>query len=53
VSLHHGWLAAGPHEFRWDGRTEDGTSARNGVYFYRAEVGGRAVSRKMVLVRGD
>jgi flagellar hook capping protein FlgD len=50
--LHHGWLEAGAHPFRWNGRAADGREAPNGVYFYRAEVEGKAVGRKMVLIRG-
>jgi hypothetical protein len=50
ASLHHGHLAAGTSEFGWSGRGADGGAASHGIYFYRAVVQGRTVSRKMVLL---
>lgn len=44
-------LAAGPHEVRWDGTTDDGRHAAAGVYWVRLEAGGRATTQKVVLER--
>lgn len=41
----------GWYESRWDGRTGDGRAAGSGVYFYRLQVGGETITRKMSLVR--
>jgi len=51
ASLHRAPLGSGPHVFRWDGRRADGSFAPNGVYFYQATVGGKSVSRKLILMR--
>ena len=51
--LHHAPLQAGPHLFRWDGQRSDGRPAPEGVYFYRATVAGKAVARKLILMRGN
>jgi hypothetical protein len=51
--LHRGPLAAGPNEFVWDGRGGDGTRVANGVYFYRARVGGQVMAKKLILMRGN
>jgi hypothetical protein len=37
---------AGLHSVRWDG-----SSSASGTYFYRLEIGGSAVTRRMVLMR--
>jgi flagellar hook assembly protein FlgD len=52
-TLHRAPLAAGPHEFHWDGSTSDGSPAPNGVYFYQATMAGHSVSRKLILMRGN
>jgi len=52
-TLHQAPLPAGPHEFQWDGTQSDGSSAPNGVYFYRATVSGHPLSRKLILMRGN
>ena len=52
VTLHRGPLSAGDHAFTWDGTTADGSSARDGVYFYRAFASGVTATRKLVLLRG-
>jgi len=52
ASLHDGVLPVGVHPFTWDGRRSDGSRAAGGVYFYRAESGGRVTARKMVLLGG-
>jgi hypothetical protein len=53
ATLHHGPLAAGPTEFTWDGRRDDGSAAASGVYFYRARVAGQVLARKLILMRGN
>lgn len=50
VTLHHGALSAGAHAFRWDGTRGNGVRAPSGIYFYRAQAGGGATARKLVLV---
>jgi hypothetical protein len=35
----------------WDGRGADGGEVSSGVYLYRIEVGGEAVSGRLVKVR--
>lgn len=49
--LAEGRQAAGPHEAAWDGRDGRGTEMAGGVYYYRLTVDGRAMTRRMVLVR--
>lgn len=44
-------LPAGAHTARWDGRNDAGQSLASGLYMYRLETAGGAVSRKMLLVR--
>jgi hypothetical protein len=39
---------AGVHELRWDGITDRGFAAPNGIYFLRVEAGGRQTIRKVV-----
>jgi len=51
MSLYHGDLAAGTHDFTWDGQIEGGSRARDGVYFYRAATRDGAETRKLVLLR--
>jgi hypothetical protein len=45
-----GWLAAGPHEMKWDGRDERGSRAAAGVYFLRVARAGDIATRRVVLV---
>jgi len=52
ATLQHGPLAAGVHPFTWDGRTDRGGTARDGVYFVRVRAGGVERARKTVFVRG-
>lgn len=42
--------AAGEHVVTWDGCDNSGARAASGAYFYRLEVDGDAVARKMILV---
>jgi len=44
-------LAAGPQTVPWDGRDDGGRRVAGGVYFVRADVGGRAQVRRITLVR--
>jgi hypothetical protein len=53
ATIHRGPLTPGISEFRWNGRTAEGARAESGIYFYRAAAEGRAVSRRMVLLRGE
>jgi Peptidase family C25/FG-GAP-like repeat/FlgD Ig-like domain len=41
----------GYHEVRWDGRDDLGHPTASGTYFYRAEIGPAAFTRKMALLR--
>ena len=50
-TIHSGQLAAGYHEFEWDSRTESGTNAATGVYFYRLTADGYTETRKMMLLK--
>lgn len=47
----HGRLPAGTTELAWNGERDDGTRAVAGVYFYRLEMRGRVVSRRLILLR--
>jgi subtilisin family serine protease len=49
-TLHAGALAAGEHVRVWNGRTDRGTPAPAGAYFYRLESNGRSLSRKLVVL---
>ena len=49
--LAEGRQAAGRHETTWDGRDGRGTEMAGGIYYYRLTVDGRAVTRKMILLR--
>ena len=44
-------LAPGPHTVSWDGRDDGGRRVASGVYFVRADVGGRAVVERVTLLR--
>ena len=41
----------GLHTIDWDGTEADGSPAASGLYFCRLEAGGRALTRKMVLLK--
>ncbi len=51
VTLENGMRAAGPHELSWSGRSASGSMAVSGLYFYRIEAAGRAVTQKVLVVR--
>lgn len=50
-TLRDGTFAAGQQAIEWDGRGDNGVLAGSGVYLYRLEVGGQAVSRRMMLLK--
>lgn len=49
--LNDGILAAGQHEFTWQGRTDNGQQAASGTYFYRLTTADESMTRKMMLVK--
>ncbi len=50
-TLHDGWAATGSHTKVWDRRTDRGSIAQSGVYFYRLEAAGQVLGRKVVMVK--
>jgi hypothetical protein len=42
---------AGEHEVPWDLRNEDGIGVASGIYFYRLEAGGEALTKKLAVIR--
>jgi hypothetical protein len=44
-------MAAGEHEFPWDGLTANGLRAASGLYFARLQAGDRVLSHKLVVLR--
>ncbi|MBN2587625.1 MAG: T9SS type A sorting domain-containing protein [Candidatus Fermentibacteraceae bacterium] len=46
-----GWLGAGAHNVLWDGRTDSGIMAPNGIYLIRLTAGSRQASARLVLAR--
>ena len=49
--LADGWLAAGAHRVRWNGRTDMGTEAASGVYWAVLQAGGAVQTAKLALIR--
>ena len=49
--LADGWLAAGAHRVRWDGRTVAGVEAASGVYWAVLQAGGAVQTAKLALIR--
>ncbi|MDH4337770.1 MAG: T9SS type A sorting domain-containing protein [Candidatus Krumholzibacteria bacterium] len=43
--------ARGARDVVWDGRDDDGRAVASGVYFYRLELGGNTVTRRMTLLK--
>ena len=50
-TLADGEMTAGEQTFVWDGCAEDGHAVASALYFVRLETGGRAISRRLVVVR--
>lgn len=50
-TLVSGHVAEGEQSVIWNGRTDGGSPAGSGVYFYRLEVAGESASRRMVLLK--
>ena len=46
-----GWLAAGMHRVRWDGRTDAGAEASSGVYLVVLQTGAAVQTAKLALIR--
>ncbi|TAL67085.1 MAG: T9SS type A sorting domain-containing protein [Bacteroidetes bacterium] len=49
--LYSGSIDAGKHIATWDGRTDAGSEAPNGVYMYRIQFEGHTISGKMLVVK--
>ena len=49
--LADGWLAAGAHRVRWNGRTDMGVEAASGVYWAVLQAGGAVQTAKLALIR--
>ena len=49
--LADGWVDAGAHRVRWDGRTDAGVEAASGVYWAVLQAGGVVQTAKLVLIR--
>lgn len=49
--LADGWMGAGTHTARWDGRNASGRSVPPGIYLYRLHAGGVVRTRSMVVTR--
>lgn len=50
-TLREGAFTAGEQSVEWDGRTDSGVQAGSGVYLYRLEVDGLALSKRMMLLK--
>jgi minor extracellular serine protease Vpr len=46
-----GWLPAGSHEARWDGRDQAGRPVASGIYLYELAEGAKRLTRKMSLLK--
>ena len=51
ATLHSGELGAGPHTITWDGRTDGGSIAASGTYWYLLRSPDGQASRSMVLLK--
>ena len=49
--LADGWVAAGAHRVRWDGRTDAGAAAASGVYWAVLQAVGAVQTAKLALIR--
>jgi flagellar hook assembly protein FlgD len=52
-TIFSGRLQPGTTQFAWDGRHDNGSRATSGIYFYRLEMRGRVLSRRIVLLRAQ
>jgi hypothetical protein len=43
--------AAGATEISWDGRGEDGRPLGSGLYFMRADLGGKVFTHRLLLLK--
>jgi len=50
-TLVEGTISAGYHDVTWDGRDDHGMTTQSGVYFYRLQVGGMTLVKKMVMIK--
>jgi hypothetical protein len=50
-TLVDGQMAAGEHSIIWDGKTDSGSQAASGVYFYETRANGEVKVNKMALVK--
>ena len=51
ATLLSGRLDPGYHDVRWDGRDDRGAPVSSGIYFYRAEIDGTVLTRRMALLK--
>ena len=49
--LADGWVDAGAHSMRWDGRTDAGVETASGVYWAVLQAGGAVQTAKLALIR--
>ncbi len=45
------WETGGVHHVSWNGSDDEGVSLPSGVYFYRLEVGGEVLTKRMMLLK--
>jgi len=50
-ALVSGYRAPGYYQAVWNGRSENGHRVSAGIYIYRLETAGKAVSRRMILIK--
>jgi hypothetical protein len=50
-TLWQGYLISGPHDFVWDGKTEEGVDVQSGVFFYTLTTGNKREARRMLVIR--
>jgi hypothetical protein len=51
ATIYSGVLAAGAHEFRWAGKSDNGQNVASGIYFYRLSNEQLSITRKMALLK--
>jgi hypothetical protein len=49
--LQENWVVPGEYEVRWNGTDDSGRAVASGVYFARLELPGRAMQRRMTLLK--